>query len=299
MSRERPLPRLIATDLDGTFLSSAGTVSEQNAAAVKAAQRAGITVVFATGRPVRWLEVIRDLPGGHPTVIASNGAVLYDTAAGEFIDRILLDPAVLLDAVRKIRAAVPGAAFGFESGTSFAHEATYATSPPIGAPVVAEPPVELLLARQEPEQRSDTNVVVGADLTGDAEELARGTDFVKMLVQHRGIRPDELLDRVRELLGDALTATHSAARDVGLVEVSAAGVSKASMLRRYCARLGVDARDVAAFGDMPNDVAMLSWAGMPYVVANAHPLLRRGQFPIVPANDESGVGRTIEGWLAR
>jgi Cof subfamily protein (haloacid dehalogenase superfamily) len=289
MSRERPLPRLIATDLDGTFLSSAGTVSEQNAAAVKAAQRAGITVVFATGRPVRWLEVIRDLPGGHPTVIASNGAVLYDTAAGEFIDRIFLDPAVLLDAVRKIRVAVPGAAFGFESGTSFAHEANYATSPPIG----------LLLARQEPEQRRDTNVAVGADLTGDAEELARGTDFVKMLVQHRGIRPDELLDRVRELLGDSLTATHSAARDVGLVEVSAAGVSKASMLRRYCARLGVDARDVAAFGDMPNDVAMLSWAGMPYVVANAHPLLRRGQFPIVPANDESGVGRTIQRWLVR
>jgi Cof subfamily protein (haloacid dehalogenase superfamily) len=287
MSRERPLPRLIATDLDGTFLSSAGTVSEQNAAAVKAAQHAGITVVFATGRPVRWLEVIRDLPGGHPTVIASNGAVLYDTAAGEFLDRIFLDPAVLLGAVRKIRAAVPGVAFGFESGTSFAREAGYAISPPIE------------LARQESDQRRDAEVVSGGVLTGDAEELARGTDFVKMLVQHRGIRPDELLERVRELLGDSLTATHSAGRDVGLVEVSAAGVSKASMLRRYCARLSVDARDVAAFGDMPNDVAMLSWAGMPYVVANAHPLLRRGQFPIVPANDESGVGRTIQGWLAR
>jgi Cof subfamily protein (haloacid dehalogenase superfamily) len=287
MSRERPLPRLIATDLDGTFLSSDGTVSEQNAAAVKAAQRAGITVVFATGRPVRWLEVIRDLPGGHPTVIASNGAVLYDTAAGEFLDRIYLDPAVLLDAVRKIRTAVPGIAFGFESGTSFAHEAHYAVSPPVGLP----------FARRPPEQR--TEPVAGADLAGDAEELARGTDFVKMLVQHQGIRPDELLESVRELLGDALTATHSAGREVGLVEVSAAGVSKASMLRRYCARLGVDARDVAAFGDMPNDVAMLSWAGMPYVVANAHPVLRRGQFPIVPANDESGVGRTIQGWLAR
>jgi hydroxymethylpyrimidine pyrophosphatase-like HAD family hydrolase len=231
--------------------------------------------------------VIRDLPGGHPTVIASNGAVLYDTAAGEFLDRIYLDPAVLLDAVRKIRTAVPGIAFGFESGTSFAHEAHYAVSPPVGQS----------LARRPPEQR--TEPVAGADLAGDAEELARGTDFVKMLVQHQGIRPDALLASVRELLGDALTATHSAGREVGLVEVSAAGVSKASMLRRYCARLGVDARDVAAFGDMPNDVAMLSWAGMPYVVANAHPVLRRGQFPIVPANDESGVGRTIQGWLAR
>jgi hydroxymethylpyrimidine pyrophosphatase-like HAD family hydrolase len=230
--------------------------------------------------------VIRDLPGGHPTAIASNGAVLYDTAAGEFLDRIYLDPAVLLDSVRKIRAGLPGIAFGFESGTRFAHEANYLMAPPVGP----------LLTRRQPEPRNGADI--GADLTGDAEELARGTDFVKMLVQHQGIRPDELLESVRELLGDALTATHSAGRDVGLVEVSAAGVSKASMLRRYCARLGVDARDVAAFGDMPNDVAMLSWAGMPYVVANAHPVLRRGQFPIVPTNDESGVGRTIQGWLA-
>ena len=71
-------PELIVTDLDGTFLSPDGTVSAENAAAVKAAQEADIPVVFATGRPVRWLEVIADLPGAHPMVIASNGAVLYD-----------------------------------------------------------------------------------------------------------------------------------------------------------------------------------------------------------------------------
>ena len=57
------------------------------------------------------------------------------------------------------------------------------------------------------------------------------------------------------------------------------------MLRRYCARLGIDARDVAAFGDMPNDVDMLSWAGMPHVVANAHPAVRALDYPVVPSND--------------
>ena len=52
-------PKLIATDLDGTFLSPDESVSAENSAAVLAAQEAGITVVFATGRPIRWLEVIR------------------------------------------------------------------------------------------------------------------------------------------------------------------------------------------------------------------------------------------------
>ena len=48
---------------------------------------------------------------------------------------------------------------------------------------------------------------------------------------------------------------------------------------------------------MPNDVAMLRWAGMPRVVANAHPAVLALDFPVVPGNADSGVGETIMGWL--
>jgi Cof subfamily protein (haloacid dehalogenase superfamily) len=274
MTHRHPIPRLIATDLDGTFLSPDGSVSELNSAAVGAAQLAGIPVVFATGRPVRWLDVIRDLPGAHPTVIASNGAALYDLGAGELLDRICIDRKAALEAVRLVRAAVPGVAFAFESGTRFGYEPTYASWPA--------------------DQGSDPAV-----FSGSAEQIVRDEDFVKMLIRHIEIRPDDLLERVRSVLGDLLTATHSAGHDIGLVEISAPGVSKASMLQRLCARLGIDASDVAAFGDMPNDVAMLSWAGMPFVVSNAHPLLLGGTFTVVPGNHESGVGQTIQAWLSR
>ena len=94
-------PKLIATDLDGTFLSPDSSVSAENSSAVLAAQEAGVTVVFATGRPIRWLDVIRGLPGAHPTVIASNGAALYDAAADELVDRITIDSAAALDAVAR------------------------------------------------------------------------------------------------------------------------------------------------------------------------------------------------------
>jgi Cof subfamily protein (haloacid dehalogenase superfamily) len=263
------LPKLIATDLDGTFLSPNGTVSEQNSAAVLAAHRAGIPVIFVTGRPVRWLDVIKDLPGAHPTVIASNGAALYDLGAGRLLDRICIDPAVALQAVADLRQAIPGTTFAFESGTRFGYEPEYATWP-----------------------RDD-----GTDpaiFRGPAEEIARDHDFVKMLVQNTAIRADELLERIRKVVGDRLTVTHSAYRDSGLAEVSAPGVSKATMLERVCARLNVTANAVAAFGDMPNDLDMLSWVGLPHVVANAHPLLLGMDFPIGPSNEESGVGRTIE-----
>ena len=273
VARSNPVPALIATDLDGTFLSPDGSVSEKNSAAVLAAQAAGIPVLFATGRPVRWLDVIRDLPGAHPTVIASNGAALYDLGAGELVDRICIDPDTALDAVRRIRAAVPDASFAFESGTRFGYEPTYRRAWP------------------------DDEGTDPALYRGPAEQIATAEEFVKMLVQSQTVPPDDLLRTVQEVVADTLTATHSQVGTVGLVEISAAGVSKATMLRRCCARLGIEAHQVAAFGDMPNDVDMLSWAGMPFVVANAHPALLELDFPVVPGNDQSGVGRTILGWL--
>lgn len=266
------VPRLIATDLDGTFLLPDGSVSPENSAAVLAAQAAGIPVLFATGRPVRWLDVIRDLPGGHPTVIASNGAVLYDLGASTVLDRICIDPEVALNAVRDIRAAIPAVSFAFESGTRFGHEPAYR----IGRDVDGSDP---------------------ALFSGLAEEIARNEDFVKMLVQHNDMAADDLMNRVVAVVEDAMTVTHSADRGRGLVEISAPGVSKASMLVRCCDRLGIDATEAAAFGDMPNDVAMLQWVGFPRVVANAHPYVLGLGYPVVPANVDSGVGRTIQEWL--
>ena len=268
----RRVPRLIATDLDGTFLSPDGSVSEQNAAAVRAAQDAGIIVLFATGRPVRWLDVIRDLPGAHPTVIASNGAALYDLGAGSVLDRVCIEQRVALRAVEQIRAEIPRVSFAFESGTRFGYEPTYST--------------------WAPDEGVDPAV-----FSGPIEEIASGEDFVKILVQSQQVASDTLLQRVQAAVGEALTVTHSATRDYGLVEVSARGVHKGAMLARVCERLEIAARDVAAFGDMPNDVGMLSWVGMPHVVANAHPALREQGFTEVPGNAESGVGRTIAQWL--
>ena len=267
-------PALVACDLDGTFLSPDGTVSELNAHAVLRAQEAGIPVVFATGRPVRWLDVIADLPGAHPTVIASNGAVLYDLGSGRALDRLCLEPAVALTAIACIREHVPDAAFAFESGTHFGYEPAYLTWVP------------------------DT----GTDPTlrcATVDQLAGEISAVKLLVQSRSLGDDALLEQVEVCVGGTLTATTSWGRGHGLVELSASGVDKASMLARTCARLGVPARRVAAFGDMPNDVSMLSWVGMPRVVANAHPALLALGFPVVPANHDSGVGATILDWVER
>ncbi len=162
--------------------------------------------------------------------------------------------------------------FAFESGTRFGYEPSYTT--------------------WAPDDGTDPAI-----FSGPVEEISRGEDFVKLLVQSKTVHADELLERVRTTLAGDLTATHSATRDYGLVEVSARGVNKGAMLARVCARLGIEPYDVAAFGDMPNDVDMLTWAGMPHIVANAHVFLHGLGFRTVPSNAESGVGRTIAEWL--
>ena len=83
-----------------------------------------------------------------------------------------------------------------------------------------------------------------------------------------------------------------------MLELSAPGVTKAALLAEVCGSVGVAAEDVVAFGDMPNDLAMLRWAGRGLVTADAHRTLRE-EFDTVGSNADSGVGRAILALLGR
>jgi hydroxymethylpyrimidine pyrophosphatase-like HAD family hydrolase len=71
-------------------------------------------------------------------------------------------------------------------------------------------------------------------------------------------------------------------------------VSKATALARLCEERGVERHEVIAFGDMPNDLAMLRWAGHSVAVANAHPEVRAAADEVTASNDEDGVALVLE-----
>ncbi|SDT28152.1 HAD family hydrolase [Microlunatus soli] len=268
-------PRLIVSDLDGTFLSPDGTVSRRNIAAVRAAEDAGIPVVFATGRPIRYLDPIRELRRTHATVIASNGAMTYDLGTDTVLATRTIPGRLAATAIAELREAIDGVAFGVDSGSRAAYEPAY---------VEQHGAVEFA-AIVDP-HRSVTEL---RPLLADGE-------FVKLLVVLASGDADQLTDRVRAVLGDRLTATHSSPSRP-LVEVSAAGVSKAATLAALCEQLGITADQVAAFGDMPNDLEMLRWVGMPYAMGHAHPELLGCGATVIGSNTDSAVGATIEDWL--
>jgi hydroxymethylpyrimidine pyrophosphatase-like HAD family hydrolase len=93
----------------------------------------------------------------------------------------------------------------------------------------------------------------------------------------------------------AVEVTHSSSS--GLVEMSAAGITKATGLALLAAEYGVQPADVVAFGDMPNDVPMLTWAGRGVAVANAHAEARDAADELTLSNVDDGVAVYLERWF--
>ena len=260
-------PRLVATDIDGTLLRDDRTLSPHTAAVLARISAGGTPVVLVTGRPIRWLQLVYDQLTEPLPAICANGAVVYDPVADEVLRADPLAPELLAEVARRLRAEVPGVSFAVEivDSRQMRHEAHY--------PLRWDAELDAIRAVESPE-----------------ELLA--LPAVKLLARAGEQDPDAFVQVVAAALKGLAEATHSSYS--GLVEISAAGVTKAAGLAWYCARLGIDERDVLAFGDMPNDVPMLTWAGRSVAVANAHPAVLEIADEVTAANSEDGVATYLE-----
>jgi Cof subfamily protein (haloacid dehalogenase superfamily) len=256
------LPRLVATDLDGTLLHSDGTVTARTRAVLAELDARGVPVVFTTGRPIRWMEDLWDDVGGHGLAICSNGALVYDVARREVRDFRAVPSEVGLSIAEQLRTAVPGTHFAIEHTAGWASEVDFP---------------------RHPDDRAERT-------SGDLAEIFRD-DVVKILAVHRELEPEDFWRRVEAVVGDQVVTTWSSS--FALVEISAAGVDKATRLAALAAEMGVGAAEVLAFGDMPNDLAMLAWAGTSYAMANAHPSVQDQADHLAPSNDDDGVAAVL------
>ena len=85
--------------------------------------------------------------------------------------------------------------------------------------------------------------------------------------------------------------------DNGLVELAPFGITKAKTLEDLCDHLGVARSQVMAFGDMPNDIEMLSWAGHGVAMGNALGSVKAIAAAVTEAVDDDGVARYLDAVL--
>ena len=262
-------PRVVATDLDGTLLRSDGTVSPRTVAAWQALDGAGVLTVIVTARPPRWLHEVAHVVGPHGIAVCGNGAFVYDVVGRRMLRQEGFEPGVLQALVADLRRAVPGVTFAAERG--------------VGPWVEPGFP--------DPHRADEAPTVVRAPI-----EHLDGEPVGKLLALAPWLPIETFLEAVGRMIGDRGVLAYSGAG--GLAEINPVGVTKAAGLARWCAERGIAAEQVWAFGDMPNDLPMLSWAGRSYAVANAHPQVLDAADVVCPSNDDDGVAQVLEALLA-
>lgn len=118
--------RLVATDLDGTLLHTDGTVTDRPRATLTAVEEIGVTVVFVTGRPIRWMAELWQHVGDHGLAICSNGGIVYDVPARAVRSARPIPVDVGLQVAGLLRENIPGTSFALEKTDGFAKEPQYA-----------------------------------------------------------------------------------------------------------------------------------------------------------------------------
>jgi Cof subfamily protein (haloacid dehalogenase superfamily) len=269
--------RLIATDLDGTLLRRDQTVSDRTRAALKAATAAGLVVAFVTGRPPRWLDDVIDETGHVGVAVGANGAVLYDMADQTLLSVHSLDPDLMREIGDELRSQYPDVQFAVEFANGYAAEPDYVHDWQVNPRLDRH-------GRPIPEPRMGTLHEIAAE------------PGIKLLAKDRSAHPDRFLASATDLIGERATITHSSS--YGLLEIAAAGVTKATGLAELASRHDIRREDILAVGDMPNDIPMLEWAGHSFAVANGHATARAAATVTVGRNDEDAVAELIERVLA-
>jgi Cof subfamily protein (haloacid dehalogenase superfamily) len=258
--------RLIATDLDGTLLRSDHSLSERTRAALLACTATGIEVVFVTARPPRVVRHLVEQAGCAATAICVNGAMLHDFAAATTTYVHEFTPDTARRIVDELRPLLPDTGFALETGEQVWHGSVYR--------------VGLL---------SDEAAFLAEPWESVWADVGR---VVKVLARSATATADEMVAAVAGKLTVDAEVSHSGGR--GLLEIAPPGATKASTLAWLCGQRGIDAAQVVAFGDMPNDLAMLRWAGTSYGMANAHPRVLAAVSRVTASNDQDGVAAVLE-----
>jgi Cof subfamily protein (haloacid dehalogenase superfamily) len=274
--------RLLAVDIDGTLLNPQFQIAQPDLAALRRAHEGGIEIVVVTGRRHTFaLPIVQQL-GFDLWVISSNGAITR-SLTGETFHRDLL-PA---ETCRGLCLAMQD--FRASTVLTFDTESKGA--------IVLERMDELTASIQRwlEKNMQYINFVIPIEdsLTTDPVQAMFCGPIARMHEALEVLAGSELSEEVTVL------RTEYPLRDLSIVDVLNRGCSKGHALERWASYRRVPREEVMAVGDNFNDIEMLAFAGVPFIMGNACEELRRNGWNMTLPNDQCGVAAAIEQVLGK
>jgi len=264
--------KMIALDLDGTTLTRNG-LTRRTKETLEEAIRRGYKVVVATGRPFVALPEDVAAIKGLEHIIISNGAHIAVPHTGEFIYSSCADS----DAIMKVREILMEEDFVIEvftGGGAYVDKALYDDLAANGSDWLS---YRYILRTRKPVD----DIYAFWEVNSDAIENVN----IYFREQKDKARMYEVLGRIKNL-----TITSSMKKNI---EIGGAATSKASAIGYLCSLYGLEQENVMAFGDSPNDGAMIKAAGIGVAMGNATDDIKYEADITAPTNDEEGVAYTI------
>ena len=269
--------KLIALDLDGTTLNSAGTLSKGNKEALEQAIKEKVNVVIATGRCFSALpKEVTDIEGIQ-YAITSNGAQIVDLQKGQAIYNNCIDSKAVVKAESILRkhSKEDYMVEVFVDGVAYMEKQIY------------EDVKEGRNAFRHRDYVVNTRNPVGGllDFLLENKEKIENINIFFSNMEDK----DKMLPILETIDNVTLTTSLDSNWEIG-----GATTSKASALEELSNILNVTKEEIMACGDSPNDSDMLREAGIPVAVGNAKPMVKELATFITGTNDEDGVATAVK-----
>ena len=281
--------KIIALDMDGTFLTSKGEITDENRKAVRDAQAAGHLVMVCSGRAYDTLipflkeENLADLPFS-----GSNGAVTV--VDGEIIHRVAMD----INSAKVLWGWLNDHKYPFKIYTNQgAYEPSdlferaefeFSTAPPVDNGHFSDVEVMKKYANKYP----------GIKIAS-FDEMPTGVEIFKFYVLTPNMEKKAAVESfAKEIAGLTITSSF-----MDNVELTDALGHKGTGIVEMAKHFKIPLEDTVAMGDNFNDIGMLQTAGLAVAMGNAEEAIKEIADVITLTNDENGVAYAIREYVLK